>query len=180
VLAALAGLVIGAILGTLHGPLLARLPQPRFDSPAGLALFGLTGALLLQLLSIVLSVLPLSRWTGQSPWAGLKPGLRPRLGAGQPSQNNAPYGGAAAVALLAFGLLLVTAEPWKMLWGLALSGAHLAHFLGWDPQTSIFLSSWGLSMAPWPRPSARAASGWRARIPNPWRLWPAAAVAGCY
>ena len=70
--------------------------------------------------------------------------------------------GAAAVALLAIGLLLVTAEPWKVQWGLALSGAHLAHFPGWDPQTSIFWSTWGLSMAPWPRPSARAASGWRA------------------
>ena len=87
--------------------------------------------------------------------------------------------GAAAVALLAIGLLLVTAEPWKVQWGLALSGAHLAHFPGWDPQTSIFWSTWGLSMAPWPRPSARAASGWRARRPNRWRPWPAAAAAGC-
>jgi hypothetical protein len=51
------------------------------------------------------------------------------------------------VALLAIGLLLVTAEPWKVLWGLALSGAHLAQLLGWDPQTSIFWPSWGLSMA---------------------------------
>lgn len=87
--------------------------------------------------------------------------------------------GAAAVALLAIGLLLVTAEPWKVLWGLALGGAHLAHFLGWIPQTSIFWSTWGLSMAPWPRPSARGASGWRARLPNPWRPWPAAAAEGC-
>ena len=154
--------MIGAILGTLHGPLLARLPQPRLESPAGLDSFGLAGALLLQLLFIVLIVLLLSRWTGQSPWAGLRSGLRPRQSAGQPSQNNAPYGGAAAVALLAIGLLLVTAEPWKELWGLAISGAHLAHFPGWDPQTSIFRSTWGLSMAPWPRPSAGAASGWRA------------------
>jgi hypothetical protein len=129
------------------------------DSPASLDRFRLAGALLLQLLFIVLVVLLLSRWTGHSPWAGLKPRQRPRQSAGQPRQNNAPYGGAAAVALLAIGLLLVTAEPWKVLWGLALSGAHLAHFLGWDPQTSIILSSWGLSMAPWPRPSARAASG---------------------
>jgi len=54
---------------------------------------------------------------------GLKPRQRPGQSAGQPSQNNAPYGGAAAVALLAFGLLLVTAEPWKVLWGLALRRA---------------------------------------------------------
>ena len=129
VLAALAGLVLGAFLGTLHGPLLARLPQPRLDSPAGLDSFGLAGALLLQLLVIALIVLLLSRWTGQTPWAG------------QPRQSKAPYGGAAVVALLAIGLLLVTAEPWKVLWGLALSGAHLAQFLGWDPQTSSFWSS---------------------------------------
>jgi uncharacterized membrane protein YedE/YeeE len=129
VLAALAGLVLGAFLGTLHGPLLARLPQPRLESPVGLDSFGLAGALLLQLLFIALIVLLLSRWTGQSPWAG------------QPRQGNAPYGGAAAVALLAIGLLLVTAEPWKVLWGLALSGAHLAQWLGWDPQTSSFWSS---------------------------------------
>ena len=45
------------------------------------------------------------------------------------------------MALLAIGLLLVTAEPWKVLWGFALSGAHLDHFLGWDPQTSSFWSS---------------------------------------
>jgi uncharacterized membrane protein YedE/YeeE len=145
VLAALAGLVLGAFLGTLHGPLLARLPQPRLESPVGLDSFGLAGALLLQLLFIALIVLLLSRWTGQSPWAGLKPelkpGLRPRQSAGPPSQSKAPYGGAAAVALLAIGLLLVTAEPWKVLWGLALSGAHLAQLLGWDPQTSSFWSS---------------------------------------
>ena len=141
VLAALAGLVLGAFLGTLHGPLLARFPQPRLDSPVGLDSFGLAGALLLQLLFIALIVLLLSRWTGQTPWAGLRPGLRPRLGAVPPSQSNAPYGGAAAVALLAIGLLLVTAEPWKVLWGLALSGAHLAQSLGWDPQTSSFWSS---------------------------------------
>ncbi len=149
VLAALAGLVIGAFLGTLHGPLLARLPQPRLESPVGLDSFGLAGALLLQLLFIALIVLLLSRWTGQSPWAGLrpdqrpdlKPGLKGRQSAGPPRHNNAPYGGAAAVALLAIGLLLVTAEPWKVLWGLALSGAHLAQWLGWDPQTSSFWSS---------------------------------------
>ena len=129
VLAALAGLVIGAFLGTLHGPLLARLPQPRLESPVGLDSFGLAGALLLQLLFIALIVLLLSRWTGQTPWAG------------QPRQSKAPYGGAAVVALLAIGLLLVTAEPWKVLWGLALSGAHLAQLLGWDPQTSSFWSS---------------------------------------
>jgi len=153
VLAALVGLVIGAFIGSLHGPLLARLPQPRLESPVGLDLFGLAGALLLQLLFIALIVFLLSRWTGQSPWAGLKPnlkpnlkpglrqGLRPKLSAGQQSQNNPPYGAAAAVALLAIGLLLVTAEPWKVLWGLALSGAHLAQLLGWDPQSSIFWSS---------------------------------------
>ncbi len=141
VLAALAGLVLGAFLGTLHGPLLARLPQPRLQSPVGLDSFGLAGALLLQLLFIALIVLLLTRWTGQSPWAGLRPGLRARQSAGTPSQSNAPYGGAAAVALLAIGLLLVTAEPWKVLWGLALSGAHLAQWLGWDPQTSSFWSS---------------------------------------
>ena len=129
VLAALAGLVLGAFLGTLHGPLLARLPQPRLESPVGLDSFGLAGALLLQLLFIALIGLLLSRWTGQTPWAG------------PPRQSKAPYGGAAAVALLAIGLLLVTAEPWKVLWGLALSGAHLAQWLGWDPQTSSFWSS---------------------------------------
>jgi hypothetical protein len=43
------------------------LPQPRLESPAGLDSFGLAGALLLQLLFIVLIVLLLSRWTGQSP-----------------------------------------------------------------------------------------------------------------
>ena len=52
--------------------------------------------------------------------------------------------GAAAVALLAIGLLLVTAEPWKVLWGLALSGAHLAHFPGWDPQDQQLLVELGL------------------------------------
>jgi hypothetical protein len=56
------------------------------------------------------------------------------------------------LALLAFGLLLVTAEPWKVLWGLALSGAHAARALGWDPQTSLFWSSpRGLALLQGPR-----------------------------
>lgn len=133
VVAALIGLVIGAFLGTLHAPLLARLPQPRLESPVGLDLFGLTGSVVLQLLLIALIAVLLTCWTGQAPLAGVA-----ETGRGE---NGRLYGGAAAVALLATGLLLVTAEPWKVLWGLALSGAHAAHALGWDPQTSLLWSS---------------------------------------
>ncbi|KEF40857.1 MAG: hypothetical protein ER33_14660 [Cyanobium sp. CACIAM 14] len=133
VVIALAGLVVGAFLGTLHGPQLAVLPQPRLASPVGIDLFGLAGAFALQLLTIALVVVLLVRWTGQAPWS--------RLGAAEASQRRSLYGGAATVALLAAGLLLVTAEPWKVLWGLALSGAHAAQALGWDPQSSQFWSS---------------------------------------
>lgn len=126
VLAALIGLIVGAFLGTLHAPQLAALPLPRLPSPVGLELFGLLGALSLQLAFIVLIAVLLSRWSGQLPWRG---------------QGRGPYGGAVAVALLATGLLLVTAEPWRVLWGLALSGAHAAQALGWDPGGSLFWSS---------------------------------------
>jgi uncharacterized membrane protein YedE/YeeE len=133
VVAALIGLVIGAFVGTLHAPWLATLPQPRIESPVGLDLFGLTGAVVLQLLLIALIAVLLKCWTGQAPWAV--------PGTSGPGESRSLYRGAAAVALLATGLLLVTAEPWKVLWGLALSGAHTARALGWDPQTSLFWSS---------------------------------------
>ncbi len=129
VLAALIGLIVGAFLGTLHAPQLAALPLPRLPSPVGLELFGLPGALTLQLAFIALITLLLARWSGQLPWRG-------------PSRRlYGLYGGAIAVALLATGLLLVTAEPWRVLWGLALSGAHAAQALGWDPGGSLFWSS---------------------------------------
>ncbi len=133
VVVALAGLVVGAFLGTLHGPLLAAIPQPRLDSPIGIDHFGLAGAFVLQLLTIGLVVVLLVRCTGQAPWSA--------LGAAEARERRRLYGGAVAVALLAAGLLLVTAEPWKVLWGLALSGAHAAQALGWDPQSSPFWSS---------------------------------------
>jgi len=126
VLAALIGLIVGAFIGTLHAPRLAALPLPRLPSPVGLEPLGLLGALSLQLAFIALITVLLTRWSGQVPWNG---------------EGRGPYGGAIVVALLATGLLLVTAEPWKVLWGLALSGAHAAQALGWDPQTSLFWSS---------------------------------------
>lgn len=126
VLAALIGLIVGAFLGTLQVPQLAALPLPRLPSPVGLELFGLLGALTLQLAFMALIAVLLTRWSGQVPWR---------------SPSRRLYGGAIAVALLATGLLLVTAEPWKVLWGLALSGAHAAQALGWDPGTSLFWSS---------------------------------------
>ena len=126
VLAALGGLIVGAFLGTLQAPRLAALPLPRLPSPVGLDLFGLMGALTLQLAFIALITVLLTRWSGQVPWRG---------------EDRGPYGGAVAVALLATGLLLVTAEPWKVLWGLALTGAHAAQALGWDPGGSLFWSS---------------------------------------
>jgi hypothetical protein len=136
VVAALTGLVVGAFLGTLHAPRLAALPLPRLPSPVGLDLVGLTGALGLQLAFIALIAVLLTRWSGQAPW---------RVG------SRAHYGGAIAVALLATGLLLVTAEPWKVLWGLALSGAHAAQALGWDPGGSPFWSSpRGQALLAWP------------------------------
>ena len=82
--------------------------------------------MVLQLAWIALIAVLLWRWSGQLPWRG---------------EGRGPYGGALAVAVLATGLLLVTAEPWKVLWGLALSGAHTAQALGWDPQTSLFWAS---------------------------------------
>ncbi len=126
VLAALIGLIIGAFLGTLHAPKLAALPLPRLPSPVGLELFGLPGALTLQLAFIALISVLLARWSGQLPWR---------------SPSRRLYGGAIAIALLATGLLVVTAEPWRVLWGLALSGAHAAQTLGWDPGSSLFWSS---------------------------------------
>lgn len=142
VVAALFGLVIGAFLGTLHAPQLAALPQPRLPSPVGIDLFGLAGAVALQLALITLIVVLLRRWTGQSPGF---------------NDNRSLFLGAAGVALLATGLLLVTAEPWKVLWGLALSGAHAAQSLGWDPSGSLFWSS--------PRGQALLA-GWDAWLLN--------------
>ena len=137
VILALAGLGLGAFLGTLHRPLLAALPQPRLEPPPLIEVVGLSGAVLVQLAVVVGLALLLTLWTGQAPWSV------GRL-AGERSETRRLYLAALWLALLASALLLLTAEPWKVLWGLALTAAHMAQSLGWDSHSSPF---WGTAKA---------------------------------
>ncbi|WP_233129983.1 YeeE/YedE thiosulfate transporter family protein [Synechococcus sp. 1G10] len=122
VMVALAGLVVGAFLGSLQRPLLAA--QPQVLSPVILDHLALPWTVLLQLAGLALLAWLLQRWRGRS--IGSSP---------------VPYGGAALLALAATGVLLVTGEPWKVLWGLAITGAKAATWLGWNPEASGFWSA---------------------------------------
>ncbi len=116
---ALLGLLIGAFLGSLQRPLLAT--QPKLASPVLLDQYPLAAAVLAQLAVLLLLAWGLQRWSGMPLWSA------------QPA-----YGGAALLALAATGVLLITAEPWKVLWGLAITGAKGATLLGWSPENSRF------------------------------------------
>lgn len=119
----LAGLMGGVFLGTLHRPAWASLGLPGLPPLVWLDFVPLPAALLLQFLGLAIVLAVVWLWTGRGP---------------KPSADRAPYLGAILLALLATGLLLVTGEPWKVLWGLGLAAAHLAQSFGWDHQSAPF------------------------------------------
>ena len=124
----LAGLTGGVFLGTLHRPAWASLGLPALPPLVWLDWMPLPAALLIQWLVAAAVLVAAWRWSGRGP--------DPRSADGR-----SPYVGALWLAVLPLGLLLVTGEPWKVLWGLGIAAAHLAQGLGWDPQTAPFWSA---------------------------------------
>lgn len=132
----LVGLVVGVFLGSLHRPALEKAlpialpPMVLLDQlPLGAAVLTQLGVLLL----CFEALLAVSRWRlnifGPLPL--------PTRGNEPSPPSMATVLGLAILLLLLFG---VSGEPWRVLWGLALSSGHLAQSVGWEPQTSSF---WG-------------------------------------
>lgn len=140
----LTGLVLGVFTSSLHRPAVEQL------TPGGLPPVVLTDSLplwlavVLQLALLLFLLLLLNLWCG---WPlPLEAGDRPP----QPWLNQLPAVLWIACALLL--MLLASGEPWKVLWGLGVSGAHAAKGLGWDPLSSPFWaapSRSALLTSPW-------------------------------
>ena len=130
---ALGGLVLGVFLGSLQRPLWEQALPLRIAPIDLLQLVPLWAAVLLQLAAVGLGLFILN----------LACGLPFRLAAPQEHQASLRSGWPGAILLAAALLLLlvVSGEPWKVLWGLGLTGAHAAQGLGWDPATSGFWSA---------------------------------------
>ncbi|MEB3325605.1 MAG: YeeE/YedE thiosulfate transporter family protein [Cyanobacteriota bacterium] len=144
--ATLIGLAVGVFLGTLHRPLLETFLPGAWPPIVLLESLPLNLALLFQL--IVLMV-------GAGGMALVCTLRQQAVGASPKPPPVKELGVVPTVIGLALLLLLVYAvsgEPWKVLWGLGLSSAHLAKAVGWDPHGSVF---WGtpsrlqLLSSPW-------------------------------
>jgi uncharacterized membrane protein YedE/YeeE len=142
----LIGLAVGVFLGTLHRPHLESvLPGTRpamvlFETlPLHLAILSQLGILLI--LSIGTAIICALRKQAISAPGNPSPvkelGMVPTV---------------IGLTLLLLLVYAVSGEPWKVLWGLGLSSAHLAKAAGWDPHGSLF---WGtpsrlqLLSSPW-------------------------------
>lgn len=132
----LVGLMAGVFAASLHRPALEKLLPGGWPPILLLQTLPLGLAVLVQLGLLVIcfeSLLALAQ-------------LRLKVSAPNkpsPTQASASSPSAATVVGLAILLLLlfgVSGEPWKVLWGLGLSGAHLAQLAGWNPESSAF---WG-------------------------------------
>jgi len=147
----LAGLMGGVFLGSLHRPVWASLGLPALPPLVWLDVMPLLVALLIQWLVVAALLVAAWRWSGLGPNPGTTDGRR-------------PYVGALWLAVFALGLLLVTGEPWKVLWGLGIAAAHLAQALGWDPQTAPFWAAGSRPLVLSPRWNSFARMPW-------WWIW---------
>lgn len=130
----LIALVIGVFLGSLHRPNLEQAMPASVPAivlldtlPVSLAVLAQLGLLFLCMEGLVALCrlrLRLSRPTPPPPQL--------------PEAAPPSTGMVAGLALLLLLLFGVSGEPWKVLWGLGLSGAHLAKSVGWDPHSSPF------------------------------------------
>ena len=123
----LAGLVVGVFAGSLHRPNLEQLTPPGYPPVVLLDRFPLWGAVLLQLGVLLLLVFALHRFA--------------RGGRSVPGARRGQLPGVLGLTAALLLLLVVSGEPWKVLWGLGLTGAHAARGFGWDPASSAFWAS---------------------------------------
>lgn len=144
--ATLIGLAGGVFLGTLHRPHLeSLLPEARppvvlvETLPLHLAMASQVGILLVLALgtAIVCILRPQAASAPAQPSPAREIGVVPTV---------------IGLTLLLLLVYAVSGEPWKVLWGLGVSSAHLAKAAGWDPHGSLF---WGtpsrlqLLSSPW-------------------------------
>jgi uncharacterized membrane protein YedE/YeeE len=144
--ATLIGLAGGVFLGTLHRPHLEALlpgawpPIVLFETlPLHLAIVSQVGILLI----LALGTAVFCTLRQQAVSAPAKP---------SPARELGVVPTVIGLTLLFLLVYAVSGEPWKVLWGLGLSSAHLAKAAGWDPHSSLF---WGtpsrleLLSSPW-------------------------------
>jgi len=128
----LIGLVVGSFLGSLHRPALERVDQLTMPPVDLLQVLPLWAALAVQL--TILAAVLLLLLQGPPPWAAWRASM--------------------ILALPLVLVVLVSGEPFKVLWGFVLTGAHAAVAFGWDPESSAFWSASG------PLAQLRAPGGW--------------------
>lgn len=130
----LLGLILGAFLGSLQRPAIEAvspsLPPLVLTDSLSVGQSVIVQFALLSILVIIVNswcfsgsklmpnTLLLKRVEEQGPWSDLMPAL--------------------FIASCILLMLIVSGEPWKVLWGMAITGAHIAQSLGWDPSTSGF------------------------------------------
>ena len=130
----LLGLILGVFFASLHRPAIERF-TPAWLGPINLLDFVPIWLAVVIQFGVLMGLLLLLNL-----WCGTRLSLS-RTDIGKSAGYQKTIAGLGlAVVMLAF--LLITGETWKVLWGLGISGAHLAKGLGWDPATSDF---WGTS-----------------------------------
>lgn len=129
----LIGLILGSFFASLHRPTIEKI-TPAGWGPVNLVdLVPLWLAVVIQLAILTLLLLLLQLWCSKRGEVTTTTSPLP-----VPGRTIVAALGLAAAMLL---YLLVTGETWKVLWGLTVSGAHLAHSLSWEPSTSEFWST---------------------------------------
>lgn len=129
----LGGLIIGAFGASLHRPTIEQFTPAGIEPISLLKLTPIWIAVVIQLSILGVLLIVLNLWCCNS-W---KLRSRDQHNRVNPTQIKAGLG--LSIAMLVF--LVVAGETWKVLWGLAISGAHLAQSLSWDPASSAFWSA---------------------------------------
>lgn len=130
----LLGLAVGVFIGSLQRPHLEKLIPGALPPVLLVEKFPLGLAVLTQLaILLVLSLAMVALFRFHPP-------ARRSTRAAIPPRDLGTAPTVIGLGLLLLLVFAVSGEPWKVLWGLGLSSAHLAKAAGWDPQGSLF---WG-------------------------------------
>ena len=132
-LATLAAFIAGSFWASLHMEWWMSAPRV-----TGIALgdeLGWSAALILQIALLALLWAGLRRWGRSETTRFERPTWRRLLTGGWPI-----LWGALALAALNWLSMVVAGYPWSITWGFTLTGAKIAHALGWDPSGVWFWS----------------------------------------
>ena len=146
--ATLLGLAVGVFIGSLQRPHLETLIPGAWPPVVLVEALPLPLAILAQLAILLVLMVGIGALLGFHPPARLFPPSRAAL----PLNDLGTSATVIGLSLLLLLVFAVSGEPWKVLWGLGLTSAHLAKVAGWDPHGSLF---WGsptrleLLSSPW-------------------------------